>query len=319
MLNDTYRIVRPLAEGGCGEVYLAAHTRLPGEFAVKVLHSSLARDRDQLARFRQEAEITSTLRHPHIVQVFDFNVTDEGVPYLVMELLEGESLVELVVVDIPLDPRRVVHIIEQIADALHAAHERGVVHRDLKPDNVMLLSTNGAQDFVKVLDFGISQASWRKRLTQDDGRISGTPQYMAPEQACGLREQIDHRSDQFSLAAIAYTLLTGREPFSGDDPIAVLYQVVHQQPPAPVKVVPALGQAVNDVIMRGLAKASDDRFPDVMEFAGALRAAVEATAAGAVETSQPVGYPSTWRPRRPSRWRCPCPPSSRWESPPRPW
>ena len=253
---------------------------------MKVLHSSLARDRDQLARFRQEAEITSTLRHPHIVQVFDFNVTDEGVPYLVMELLEGESLVELVSASTPLDPRRVVHIIEQIADALHAAHERGVVHRDLKPDNVMLLSTNGAQDFVKVLDFGISQASWRKRLTQDDGRISGTPQYMAPEQACGLREQIDHRSDQFSLAAIAYTLLTGREPFSGDDPIAVLYQVVHQQPPAPVKVVPALGQAVNDVIMRGLAKASDDRFPDVMEFAGALRAAVEAIVAAATSLSR---------------------------------
>ena len=168
------------------------------------------------------------------------------------------------------------------------------MHRDLKPDNVMLLSTNGAQDFVKVLDFGISQASWRKRLTQDDGRISGTPQYMAPEQACGLREQIDHRSDQFSLAAIAYTLLTGREPFSGDDPIAVLYQVVHQQPPAPVKVVPALGAGVNDAIMRGLAKASDDRFPDVMEFAGALRAAVEATAARrrvAVETNELVASP----------------------------
>jgi tRNA A-37 threonylcarbamoyl transferase component Bud32 len=277
VLNDTYRIVRPLAEGGCGEVYLAAHTRLPGEFAVKVLHSSLARDREQLARFRQEAEITSTLRHPHIVQVFDFNVTDAGVPYLVMELLEGQPLVELVSSSTPLDPRRAASIIEQIADALHAAHERGVVHRDLKPDNVMLLSTNGVQDFVKVLDFGISQASWRKRLTQDDGRVSGTPQYMAPEQACGLREQIDHRSDQFSLAAIAYTLLTGREPFSGDDPIAVLYQVVHQQPPEPVKVVPALGQAINDVIMRGLAKASDDRFPDVLVFASALRAAVDAT------------------------------------------
>jgi serine/threonine-protein kinase len=201
-----------------------------------------------------------------------------------MELLEGQPLVELVSASTPLDPRRAVSIIEQIADALHAAHERGVVHRDLKPDNVMLLSTNGTQDFVKVLDFGISQASWRKRLTQDDGRVSGTPQYMAPEQACGLREQIDHRSDQFSLAAIAYTLLTGREPFSGDDPIAVLYQVVHQQPPAPVKVVPALGQAVNDVIMQGLAKASDDRFPDVIAFAVALRAAVDATVVAAEGT-----------------------------------
>jgi serine/threonine protein kinase len=144
------------------------------------------------------------------------------------------------------------------------------------------------------MDFGISQASWRPRLTEGE-RVAGTPQYMAPEQAQGLREQIDHRSDQFSLAAIAYTLLTGREPFSGDDPIAVLYQVVHQQPPAPVKIVPALGQAVNDAIMRGLAKASDDRFPDVMEFAGALRAAVEAIGARAVdvavETNELVASP----------------------------
>jgi eukaryotic-like serine/threonine-protein kinase len=276
VLKETYRIVRPLAEGGCGEVYLAAHTRLPGEFAVKVLHPSLTRDREALARFRQEAEITSTLRHPHIVQVFDFNVTDSGVFYLVMELLEGVPLADLVYPGAPLDPRRAVNIIEQIAQALRAAHERGVVHRDLKPENVMLLSLGGSEDFVKVLDFGISQASWRTRLTDND-RVSGTPQYMAPEQARGLREQIDHRTDQFSLAAIAYTLFTGREPFSGDNPIAVLYQVVHHEPPAPAEANPAIARAVSDVIVRGLSKESADRFADVLEFAAALRAAVDAT------------------------------------------
>jgi len=276
VLKDTYRIVRPLAEGGCGEVYLAAHTRLPGAFAVKILHSSLIRDREVLARFRQEAEITSTLRHPHIVQVFDFDVTDDGgVPYLVMELLEGVPLAELVRSDAPFDPRRAVNIIEQIAQALHAAHERGVVHRDLKPENVMLLSVGGAADFVKVVDFGISQASWRTRLTEND-RVSGTPQYMAPEQARGLREQIDPRTDQFSLAAIAYTLFTGREPFNGDNPIAVLYQVVHQDPPVPAVENPALAKGISDVIMRGLAKESTDRFADVLEFAAALRSAVDA-------------------------------------------
>src|SRR4029450_638678 len=231
VLKDTYRIERPLAEGGFGEGYLAAHTRLPGSFAVKVLRAGLTRDREALARFRQEAEITSTLRHPHIVQVFDFNVTDAGVYYLVMELLEGVPLSDLARSGAPLDPRRAINIIDQIAQALHAAHERGVVHRDLKPENVMLLSVGGAEDFVKVLDFGISQASWRTRLTDND-RVSGTPQYMAPEQAQGLREQIDHRTDQFSLAAIAYTLFTGREPFSGDNPIAVLYQEGHHETPA---------------------------------------------------------------------------------------
>ena len=276
VLKETYRIVRPLAEGGCGEVYLAAHTRLPGKFAVKILQRHLTRDREALARFRQEAEITSTLRHPHIVQVFDFNVTDDGAaPYLVMELLEGVPLADLVG-GAPLDPRRAINIIEQIAQALHAAHQHGVVHRDLKPENVMLLSIGGAEDFVKVLDFGISQASWRTRLTDDD-RVSGTPQYMAPEQAQGLREQIDHRTDQFSLAAIAYTLFTGREPFSGDNPISVLYQVVHHEPPLPTEANPALASAISDAIVRGLSKASADRFADVLEFAAALRAAVEAT------------------------------------------
>src|SRR5215831_2801331 len=279
VLQGTYRILRPLAEGGCGEIYLAAHTRLPGRFAIKLLHRSLARDNDALTRFRQEAEITSSLRHPHIVQVVDFNITDNGVPFLVMELLEGKLLSQRIMAG-ALEPTAAADIIEQTASALHAAHERGIVHRDLKPENIMLLAGTGIADFVKVLDFGISQASWRPRLTEGE-RVAGTPQYMAPEQAQGLREQIDHRSDQFSLAAIAYTLLTGREPFRGENPIAVLYEVVHTEPVAPSQIVPALGAEIDAVIMRGLAKASADRYPNVLAFAGALRAAI----AGALPTT----------------------------------
>ena len=275
VLQGTYRIIRPLAEGGCGEVYLAAHTRLPGRFAVKLLHRSLVRDSDALSRFQQEAEITSSLRHPHIVQVFDFNVTDNGVPFLVMELLEGKLLSERVQAVGALDPIPATNIIEQIAGALHAAHVRGIVHRDLKPENVMLLGGAGVDDdFVKVMDFGISQASWRPRLTEGE-RVAGTPQYMAPEQAQGLREQIDHRSDQFSLAAIAYTLLTGQEPFRGENPIAVLYEVVHTDPTPPSELVPAVGPEIDAVVMRGLAKESADRYPDVLAFASALRAAIQ--------------------------------------------
>jgi len=231
------------------------------------------RDKDALSRFRQEAEITSSLRHPHIVQVFDFNVTDAGVPYLVMELLEGKLLADRIASVGAMDPPAAVDIVEQIASALHAAHARGIVHRDLKPENIMLLSDAGVADFVKVLDFGISQASWRPRLT-DGERVAGTPQYMAPEQACGLREQIDHRSDQFSLAAIAYTLLTGREPFRGENAIAVLYEVVHTDPVLPSQIIPALTPEIEAVIMKGLAKESADRYPNVLEFASALRAAI---------------------------------------------
>jgi len=294
VLQGTYRIVRPLAEGGCGEVYLAAHTRLPGRFAIKLLHRSLVRDSDAFERFRHEAEITSSLRHPHIVQVFDFNVTDGGVPYLVMELLEGKLLAQRMAAG-AVEPAPAVEIVEQIASALHAAHSRGIVHRDLKPENVMLLSGAGVADFVKVLDFGISQASWRPRLTEGE-RVAGTPQFMSPEQACGLRDQIDHRSDQFSLAAITYTLLTGNEPFRGENAIAVLYQVVHTDPPPPSQIVPTLGAEIDAVVMRGLAKESADRYPTVLEFASALRAAVHGAAATAfaeaVSEPPPVRTPT---------------------------
>jgi serine/threonine protein kinase len=274
ILQGTYRIVRPIAEGGCGEIFLADHTRLPGQVAIKVLHRGLRHNAEMLSRFRQEGEITATLRHPHIVQVLDFNVTDQGYPYLVMEMLEGQSLSARINDAGELPPAAAVGIVEQIAQALHAAHVRGIVHRDLKPDNVMLLSGDGVEDFVKVLDFGISHASWRPRLT-NGAEVAGTPQYMAPEQARGIREEIDPRSDQFSLAAIAYVLLTGREPFRAEDPIAVLYQVVHADPPPPAALVPRLGPAVDAVIMKGLAKRPTDRFASVLELAAALRQAIE--------------------------------------------
>jgi serine/threonine-protein kinase len=284
ILQGTYRIGGRLAEGGCGEIYLADHMRLPGRVAIKVLHHGLERSAEVLSRFRQEAEITATLHHPHIVQVLDFNVTDQGFPYLVMELLEGESLAKRITNAGALPPAAAVDIIDQIAQALSAAHIRGIVHRDLKPDNIILLSGDGVNDFVKVLDFGISQASWRPRLT-NGAEVAGTPQYMAPEQACGQRDAIDARTDQFSLAAIAYTLLTGHEPFQADDPIAILYQVVHADPTPPAALLPRLGPAVDDVIMRGLAKQSANRFPDVMSFVSALRRAIDPPA---VSTPGPV-------------------------------
>src|SRR4029077_18152824 len=137
----------------------------------------------------------------------------------------------------------------------------------------LLLSVDGQDDFVKLVDFGISQASWRPRLT-GDSRVVGTPQFMAPEQARGLREGIDARTDQFSLAAIAYTLLTGSEPFWGDDLTAVLYQVVHEPPVPASQRAPWLGTSVDAVLSRGLSKSSADRYPDILAFATALREAV---------------------------------------------
>ena len=272
VLAGTYRILCPIAAGGMGEVYAAAHERLPGRFAVKVLHRDLTGDDEALSRFRYEAEIMAGLRHPNIVQVIDFNITEEGTPYLVMELVDGTDLAESLREGQRLPPTQAAHMIHQIASALEAAHARGVVHRDLKPENIMRLSLEGQEDFIKVVDFGISKAK-RTRITAETA-ILGTPQFMAPEQAQGRREEIDHRTDQFALAAMAYLLLTGREPFRGDTAVTILYQVVHQDPDPLSRYVEWPCQHVDAVLRRGLAKERTERYPSVMEFARALDEAI---------------------------------------------
>jgi eukaryotic-like serine/threonine-protein kinase len=275
VLQDTYRILRPLAAGGMGEVFLATHERLHGAFAVKVLHEDFTQDEEAMCRFRCEAEIMAGLRHPNIVQVFDFNFTPDGRPYLVMELIEGRDLNELLRDRSPMPPARVARIVRQIASALEAAHAHGVVHRDLKPENVMVVSAEGHEDFIKVVDFGISKARWSERITSELA-VMGTPQFMAPEQAQGLREEVDSRADQFALASITYTLLTGQEPFRGDSGVAVLYQVVHEDPEPLDSLVDwpcASGAAVLD---RAMSKDRQARFATVLDFARALETAIAA-------------------------------------------
>ncbi len=277
VLGESYRLVRPLAQGGCGDVYVARHERLGSEVAVKVLHPSLAGNAQALARLRQEADIMSALRHPHIVQILDFDVTEKGVPFLVMELLAGRPLIEGAISEAPLEPRAALHIIDQIAQALAAAHVHGIVHLDLKPDNIILVPTDGRDDFVKVIDFGISRAIWRDR-PDNEPLITGTPEYMAPEQAQGANDEIDHRTDQFALASLSYRLLTGHEPFPGGDPLVILHQVVNETPHPPSQWAPWLGAGVDAVIDRGMAKRSADRYPEVAAFAEALSAAIDTIA-----------------------------------------
>jgi serine/threonine protein kinase len=291
VLGETYRIVRPLADGGCGDVYVATHVRLGSEVAVKVLHPSVAGNAQALARLQREADVMSALRHPHIVQILDFNVTEYGVPYLVMELLEGRTLTEGTGSGTPFEPRAAIHMVEQIAHALAAAHAHGIVHLDLKPDNVILVSTDGRDDFVKVIDFGISQATWRDRPANEP-LVTGTPEYMAPEQACGLTEEIDHRTDQFALASLSYWLLTGHEPFSGADANALLHQVMNETQQPPSRLAPWLGTGVDAVINRGMSKRSSARFPDVMAFADALSAAVELIASDRRLLPRPPSEPA---------------------------
>ena len=298
VLGETYRIDRLLARGGCGDVYVATHLRLGSEVAVKVLLPSLAGNVQALARLQREADIMSTVRHPHIVQILDFDVTEQGIPFLVMELLEGWPLTGSSVSGPPFEARAAVHIVGQIAHALAAAHAHGIVHLDLKPDNVVLVRTDGRGDFVKVIDFGISQAIWRERLATDP-LIAGTPEYMAPEQAAGMTQEIDHRADQFSLACLSYRILTGHQPFSGDDPFAILHQVINETPQPPSKRVPWLGEGVDAVIQRGMAKRPTERYPDVMGFADALRAAVELIAPDRRRVRHPPSPPASVQPAPP--------------------
>jgi eukaryotic-like serine/threonine-protein kinase len=314
VLNRTYRILQPLASGGVGRVFVAAHTRLPGKVAVKVLHGSFLRDRDSLARFRTEAEILAGLQHPNVVRVLDYNVSEGGVPYLVMELLGGVELRDRIGPSRgPRPPVWVAGIVRQVASALRSAHLRGIVHRDIKPENIMVLSGEGEPDFVKVLDFGVSNVSRARRrhgsprrhrtqqqrssMQETQQPIVGTPGYMPPEQL--HPGEVDDRADQFSLAAVAWELLAGRPAFLADDDGALLWQILHDQPPPLGRFLdlpPSQLAEVEKVLLRGLSKDRNQRYPDIVEFARALDAALSAGDAArdgdSAVPSAPVSTPS---------------------------
>ncbi|HEY0713400.1 MAG TPA: serine/threonine-protein kinase, partial [Polyangia bacterium] len=258
--------------GGAGNVFLAAHERIPGRVAVKTLRGERMADEQSLARFRVEAEITAGLRHPHIVQILDFDVTPSGLPYLVMELVEGGDLRALVAAgQCPLP--RVAHIVRQIASALEMAHNAGIVHRDLKPANIMLVNAPGTPDFVKIVDFGLSKllASDGPPVTRPD-QILGTPGYMAPEQIRG--RNIDARVDQFALASLTYELLAGRPPFPGEDLPSILHAIMSEDPPLLSSLVSWPCEKLSHVLARGLAKLPENRFPGVADFERAMSEAM---------------------------------------------
>jgi serine/threonine-protein kinase len=302
ILDGTYRIVETLAQGGMGEVYVAVHLRLPRTLAIKTLHAEFARRQEWVARFCREACVLAQLRHPNVVQVLDFNVASAGVPYIAMELVEGVDLRGELDRGRPFDVAEIVSIVRQVASALDAAHAAGVVHRDLKPENVVLTPAAGQMSVVKVIDFGLSLAGWSQRVT-GDYTVFGTPDYMAPEQAQGLREQTDGRTDQFALAALTYTLLSGRPPFSRETPVAVLYAVVHDRPAALAAGAGWNSTPVARVLSKGMARQRDDRYPTVLAFADALEAAlVDGGALSRPKAPFPLplvpGAPAVSRPRR---------------------
>ena len=278
LLGETYQIIRVVGEGGMGKVYEARHLRLKERrFAVKTLHSDLASNNEIVARFMREAESASSLSHPNVVDVFDVHSLPDGTPYFVGEFVEGDELATFVSTRGPLAPRMAAAVGRQVCRALGAAHARGIVHRDMKPENIMILKSSidavAAGEVhsvtVKVLDFGISKAggSDRTHLTRT-GIIMGTPSYMAPEQARG--KPVDLRADVYSTGAVLYFALTGRRPFDSDDPTSTISMVLTQDPPRPRSIDARIPESIELIVQKAMAKEPRDRYQTMSDLEKAL-------------------------------------------------
>jgi serine/threonine protein kinase len=262
VLAGRYEIVRPLGWGGMAEVYLAVDRELGREVAVKVILQRYAEDERFGSRFRREARAAAALNHPNVVSIHDVG-THDGSPFIVMEHVAGRTLAEIIQTDGALPPDRVADVGEAVARALGAAHAVGIVHRDVKPGNVMVTGDGR----VKVLDFGIARALRWTPMTESTA-VHGTAEYMAPEYLRG--EAADPRSDLYSLGAVLYELLVGRPPFTGDSPIQVAYRHLEEAPASPDSINREVPPGLAAVIVRCLAKHPGDRYRRAEELASDL-------------------------------------------------
>jgi len=282
-----YLILGTIASGGCGTVYTAEHRVLGRKAAVKVLHSQLATSPEMVERFVREARVVNRIRHPNIVDIYEFGELGDKRPYFVMELLEGTSLASIVERRGRLTPAQALSYVEPVCDALRAAHAAGVVHRDLKASNVAVVK-DGDPPRVKLLDFGIAKlvrtAPGERGLTAVGQRI-GTPYAMAPEQIRG--GAIDTRVDIYALGVLLYQLLTGRYPFISGDPVEMERLHVEAPPPRPSAMAP-VSPEIDSVVLRCMEKDAARRYPDVGAFTDALRAAVKGARAAGTEGKRGV-------------------------------
>ncbi|HYO74535.1 MAG TPA: protein kinase [Archangium sp.] len=269
-----YRLTQLLGSGGMGTVYLAEQTIIGARVAVKVLHPTMAQDDRLRARFYAEARTVNLIGHPNIVRIFDINESEDGLHYFVMEYLDGVPLSRL---QRPAEPELVAWLLAQACDALEAVHRSGVVHRDLKPDNLLMMERPGERPTLKVLDFGVAKALHGSGGAEQQtmaGQVFGTPAYMAPEQWAG--QAVDGRADVYSLGVTGYLLLTGQLPYPRGQ-LAEL--VLSSKPPAPLRapheLAPDVPEALSRILLRALARAPSERFPHALEFKKALLASVQ--------------------------------------------
>jgi serine/threonine-protein kinase len=265
VVDGRYRVLRKIGAGGMADVWLAEDTHLQREVALKVLHTRFAQDREFVERFRREAESAAALSHPNIVSVYDRGDV-EGTYYIAMQYLRGRSLKQLI--EIGLTPEQSVYLVRQVLEGARFAHRNGVVHRDLKPQNVIVDDEGKAV----VTDFGIARAGVSE-ITQT-GSVMGTPHYLSPEQAQG--EEVTPVSDLYSIGVMLYEALAGRVPFEGESAVAVAMKQVSQAPQRPSSIKPGVSPALDAVVMRALEKSPGDRFQTADAFIAALDAALKA-------------------------------------------
>jgi hypothetical protein len=276
VVGERYRVLGVLGRGGMGSVYRAAHLLMKKELALKVLNPEMGALEEVAKRFEREAQSASRLDHENIIRVTDFG-RDRGPAgdrlFLVMEVLEGESLKEVIARRGRLAPRAAVAIARQVLAALEHAHAAGVVHRDLKPDNIMLVERGGRSDFVKILDFGIAkldEPTGRAESLTKAGVVFGTPEYISPEQAMGM--PADGRADLYAVGVILYEMIVGERPFVADDMVKVLGMHLTQRPRPPRLVVPqaAISPALERIVLKAMEKQRDDRYASAAEMGAAL-------------------------------------------------
>jgi len=293
VIDGRYEILQCIGEGGMGVVYKARQTSIDRMVAIKMLSSHLARDRNWVKRFYNEAKACSRLHHPNTIRMFDFGQTSDGKLFMAMEFLDGQSLRQAIATGAPLDPTRVLKILVQCCASLSEAHNLGIIHRDIKADNIFLIDLPGSRDHVKVLDFGVAKLMMSEDFATQVGVVFGTPQYMSPEQGRG--EPLTPRSDLYGLGILAYEMLTGRVPFSDGNPMTVIQ--LHLQAPVP-PLPPQVPSVVQSVVMQALEKDPNRRFQTASSMMEACQAALTALSTGPFRVAQApaVGTPGGFTP-----------------------
>jgi len=261
-----YKIIAQIGQGGMATVFKAHHAALDRFVALKVLYSDLGQDPTFTARFKREARVVAKLDHPNIVPVYDF-AEEDGHPYLVMKFIEGETLKERMTRS-PLPPEEIVRVAEAIGDALGYAHRQGILHRDVKPSNVLI----GPDGHVYLADFGLARIAQETSATLTAGALIGTPHYISPEQAIGAKD-LNEGTDIYSFGVMLYEMTVGRPPFVGDTPLSVIYNHIHKPFPMPRSINPSVPEAMDWVFLKALAKEPAERYASVNEMIAAFKSA----------------------------------------------